>query len=159
MFPALFIDHHRHWCRRKKQSHCVPQDFDCTINCHDGCYVIEKVKGCYDRVIAIRIVKSHDACFETIQQFSACQFCGAFFANIRRDNRHHGGTMDIVADVYDADSFPVGTLILINNCNTSRHSDHEHTRVSFDPCAASHQPHHHHKPYTLSDNCIHLHTW
>jgi hypothetical protein len=150
MFSALFLDHYKNWCANKTP---CPHNVDFYIDCHDERYGIQKVKGLYNRVITIRIMKANGPCYEPFQQFSACQFHGAFFANIRVGDCYHNGASDIIADVYDADSFPVGTIILINNCcmpacppdscsDNLRHSDsHCHQEIS----------------YTLLENCIQLH--
>lgn len=172
MFSALFLDHCRSLCVHNKP--CLPpylptpQNFDFIIDCHSDRYGIETVKGLYNRVRAIRILKDNGTCFEPFQQFSACQFHGAFFANIKMCDRHHKGTYDIVADMYDAASFPMGTLVLVNNCCAiSSPSDLcDDNILPQHPCASSddfvwldYSDLQQLPAYTWSDSCIQLNTW
>ena len=150
MFSALFLDYYQQWCACKQT--CLPacskpcslpvlHHFDFIIDCHSDRYGVEKIKGLYNRVIEIRIMKAKGDCFEPCQKFSACQFHGSFFANIKLADCHYDGASDIVADVYDACSFPVGRLVLVNNCGAKP--------CLFDPCSD-------HKSHALSDNCVHI---
>jgi hypothetical protein len=148
MFSSLSLDPYR-GCGESKQP-CA-RTFDFTIDCHNDHYGIEKIKGVYNRVIAIQIFKQEGASFEPYQKFSACQFHGAFFANIRLSDCHHQGKNDIIAGVYDACSFPVGTLVLVNDCWS--------WPCPPEPCKPSKPDPSNHNSYTLSDNCISIHTW
>jgi hypothetical protein len=155
MFHPLFLDHYKNWCACKSSCPSAPQNFDFIINCRNDRYGIEKVKGMYNRVIAIRVFKEYGAIFEPFQRFCASQFHGSFFANVRVGDRYHHGASDIIADVYDAASFPVGTVVLVNNCCiapcSSEFSEPCMSSDHFKPCPSDRPP------YTLSDNCIHLH--
>src|SRR5262245_58203766 len=96
MFSALFVDYYRQWCAIKKPctpcppAPClplcppsVPPHFDFVVDCSSDRYGVETIKGLYKRVISIRIWKCNGTCFEPCQKFSACQFHGSFFANIK----------------------------------------------------------------------------
>ena len=66
------------------------------IDCNSDSYAIETVRGRYNRVTDIRVLKSNGSHFEPFQKFSACQFRGAFFANLRLDRCCCDGISDIV---------------------------------------------------------------
>lgn len=113
------------------------QHFDWKINCGSDRYAIEEVKDQHKRVAVIKLFR-HDGCqFEFVQEFCAHQFHGVFFANIRAEDYHCNGTMNLVADVYNEHCYLCGTVILTNTYK--------------DPCAHKSAPFHHH--HQCQDPC------
>lgn len=125
--------HHPGHAERKCEQH-----FDWHVNC--GCvqYAIQEIKDQNKQVIAIKLFRHNGCQFEFAQEFCVHQFHGTFFANIRAEDYHCNGNIDLVADVYNAHCYLCGTVILTHKdpcahkSTPSRHRHHSHECQ--DPC-------------------------
>lgn len=110
MFSPQFYSNNANQYHINKDS----QNFYWKINCGRDQYALEEVKDQYKRIVAIKLFRQEGCQFEFVQEFCAHQFHGAFFANIRAEDYHCNGTIDLVADVYNEHCYLCGTVILTN---------------------------------------------
>jgi hypothetical protein len=112
MFSPQFYSHNAN--HNPQHNHTNDQHFDWKMNCGHHQYAIKELKDQYKRVVAVKLFRLEGHHFEFVQEFCANQFHGAFFANIRVEDYHCNGTVDLVADVYNAHCYLCGTVILTN---------------------------------------------
>ncbi len=112
------------------------QDFDWKMTCGRDQYAIKEIKDQYKRIVVIKLFR-YDGCqFEFAQEFCANQFHGAFFANIRAEDCHCNGTVDLVADVYNDHCYLCGTVILTNSHKDQCSHNAPPRHPCQDPCAS-----------------------
>lgn len=121
------------------QNNTDDQHFDCKISCGKEQFAIEEITDHHKHVIAIKLFRFDSCRFVFVQEFCAHQFHGEFFANIRAEDFHCNGGIDLVVDVYNAHCYLCGTVVLTHPCTHKLELSHHHRRPPHfhhcqDPC-------------------------